>query len=146
MDTSVRYNYTLPGITPEKQAVLDKSTSFRITKCSDKLYGEKEEVCKFIPFVGEFPIVPQAFQSGFLNSPREAWEFEKLPQSVQDIINEADKIKSLEIQFKEYLAKCNVSEDEFLKLSEEERGNQVESWMNYNGIPDGMLEIKNPYL
>ncbi len=146
MDTSVRYKYNMPGVTPEKQALLDKSTSFRISKCSDKLYAEKEEVCKFLPFIGEFPIVPQPYQSGFLNSTRVAWEFDNLPQSVQDIINEADKVKSLELEFKEYLKKCNVSEDEYLKLSEEDRNNQVDAWMNYNGIPDGMLEIKNPYL
>jgi len=144
MDTSVRYKYNMPGITPEKQATLDKLTSMRITKCSDKLYGDKEEICKFLPFIGEFPIVPQPYQSGFLT--RAEWEFDNLPQSVQDIINEADKIKSLELGFKEYLKKCSVSEDEFLKLSEEDRSSQVDAWMNYNGIPDGMLEIKNPYL
>jgi hypothetical protein len=136
------YQYPLGSLSLEETVKRDFLVSFRLEKTQHKIFGDKKIVTKFLPFHGvDFPLIERYQTHAFLKGTRISHLYEEQRDSVKEIICKADKMNYFEYLFKKYLADINMTNEDYISLSDEEKNSIVENWQNQNAIPENYSDI-----
>lgn len=94
----------------------------------------------FVPFKGKFPLLPQCLAEDYSKEVASSKLFKETPVWVQDIINQALKIKRIEDGFIEYL-KFNGIFKEFKDMDNSDKATELARFLDANCMSLEYLQI-----
>jgi hypothetical protein len=136
----MEYFITVDGQTEDDQKSLNKITSVRIGKIISVLQLKRPS--PILPFLGNFPLVPEIQYEFFLNQTKKAHRFEELGEQIKQIVYKAEKIVFYHNSFKKHLIDIEeLGVKGFKLLSIKEQEDAFYRWMFKNKIDVGLLKI-----